>query len=86
MRNGAQILFWLSIAIVLIHFVRLFETLGNAEAGMGVEFGRLPFMTRLSALFSAFAQSLWYGSIPFAAAVMVHRADKLTSMHEGAAE
>ena len=82
MRNGAPILFWLSLAIVLISFVRLYGSLGQMEAGMGVEFERLPLMTRLSALLAAIAQALWTGSIPFAAAVIVHCADRLTSQYE----
>jgi len=79
MRHGSPILFWLSLAIVLISFVRLYFQLGQAEVNLGVGFERLPFMTRLSALAAAVAQSLWSGSIPFAAAVIVHCANRITS-------
>ena len=79
MRNGSPILFWLSLAIVVIRFASLFEQLGNAETGLGVNFEGLPLATRLSALAVAVAQSLWSGSIPFAAAVIVHCANRVTS-------
>jgi len=77
MRVGSPILFWLSVFVVLLSIFRAYDSIQQTQASLGVEFDRIRFITRLQVLMSAVAQSLLLGALPFGAAVLIHRLDKL---------
>jgi hypothetical protein len=86
MRVGSQILFWLSVLIVLLSILNVYDTLQQTRTQMGVGFEGLRTLTRFKILLSAVGQSLLLGAVPFGAAVIIHRIDRFLAMREEAAE
>ena len=82
MRHGSELLFVLSLLVVLLSIVNTYQTLEQSQLTTGMSISELRVLDRFQLLLSAIAQSLLLGAMPFAAAVLINRIDQFLQTRE----
>ena len=81
MRVAAPILFWLSVLVVVMSIVNVYDTIEQAQAqGIGLE--GLRTISRFKLLWSSVGQSLLLGALPFGLAAIINRVDAFLAARE----
>ena len=84
MRVGSQILFWLSLLIVVMSIVSVVETMQELNS-QGLDIEGLKSFTRFKLILTSVGQSLLLGAVPFSLAVIINRMDRFLAL-KGTAE
>jgi hypothetical protein len=82
MRYGSPILFTISLIIVLMSILEVYQTLEQSEALQGIRLADFGVLVRFKLLMTAVAKSLLLAALPFAGAVFVHRIDRFLDQRE----
>ena len=82
MRYASPILFIISLMIVTLSILEIYQSLEQSEALQGFRVSDFDAITRFRLLMSALGKSFMLAALPFAGAVFVHRLDRFLAQRE----